>query len=1145
MRQISLRVLCVLMMTVSIVSLHAQTVWDGTASAQWTGSGTEADPYLISNAKQLAGLAKRVNGGLNYNGKYFKLTTDILLNDTTNWHNWGNQAPTNSWTPIGDYNATTPTSFQGTFDGDGHTIAGLYIKNYDNGQTSKDNKFIGLFGQQTSGIRKTHIVASYIETNIGYIGLLGGKLNSVDNCSAKGKVIAYDQAFHIGGLAGRVSELTNSSADVFITAICSELSSCYVGGLAGYASYYTHCLSTNAMQLDLSGSSQYVSSQYIGGLIGYVGDESSKTSEGYSNTKITINTTALNNSTTTHVGGLCGVSLATTYGYAEGDISLSGNISTAVIGGLIGISDGYRTSHIKKSYAINNISVHANVSEDIYIGGIVGQGEVTDTFYAHGKITTDIEGGTTHIGGLVGEIKEDNIINSYYNVETSGIADNDNLWAKTTQELKTKLTYNDWEFENVWGRANSINNGYPYLRWSQTEQVDAFDPAITFEGAGTEADPYKISTADEWRGFVKSLNGNTFVHKYITLTNDIFLNDTTGWRDWEFNAPVNNDAPAGTDNNSFRGHFDGAGHTIYGLYIKSNKVTHAGLFGVARPGATFEQVRLSASHIEINAPNGGSYIGGLVGCISNTHTEYALSSDVIDVNECAVNAFVYGNSFSVYAGGLIGYIGASTNITNTYVHGIVNASASSSSAVGANIGGLVGYYTEDITYPISDCYAAALVDGNIGYGRGRKHGLIGNYSNATKIDLKRCYYDQEVSLQTGENYGALPKLTAEMKDADTFELWDFTNTWGRRNDTNNGYPYLRCFEGKDLPNDEVIPEPIVISFLKPADWDKVYLYSWKEDAAGNVTQYTGAWPGTEMTLRDAKWYTCQFISLKEVNFIFNNGSGTQSADLYTTESVCYIWENENAKQVDCDTNETNMITSIHMRVDHIALYPNDSYYLNVDILPTHVDNSMLVWSTDNEDVATVDAVGFVTAHSAGKATITAASPDNTVTATCLLTVVDTTTAGEVIVESNDNSALFTWASVAEAYKYTFAIYADDLYTQLICNVTCNAWGQLMDITFPSKKPAAEQPTLGTLLQFTIGGLTAGTAYNFTLNGYNEEDGIVLNKEGQFVTTGNNSTTQVETLSHSVSDEVCKLLENGTLYILRGGEKYTVDGRRIM
>lgn len=47
------------------------------------GSGTEANPYLIKNAQQLADLAWCVNDGNAYKGKYFKLTADITLNDIT------------------------------------------------------------------------------------------------------------------------------------------------------------------------------------------------------------------------------------------------------------------------------------------------------------------------------------------------------------------------------------------------------------------------------------------------------------------------------------------------------------------------------------------------------------------------------------------------------------------------------------------------------------------------------------------------------------------------------------------------------------------------------------------------------------------------------------------------------------------------------------------------------------------------------------------------------------------------------------------------------------------------------------------------------------------------------------------------------
>jgi hypothetical protein len=105
----------ILLLTLAIPSAFAQTsTWDGT-TASWThGTGTEADPYLIESAQNLAYLAEMVNGGVNqYSGKYFKLTTNIDLNNL-------------AWTPIGDYN-TTSAVFKGRFDGDNHSITKLKV----------------------------------------------------------------------------------------------------------------------------------------------------------------------------------------------------------------------------------------------------------------------------------------------------------------------------------------------------------------------------------------------------------------------------------------------------------------------------------------------------------------------------------------------------------------------------------------------------------------------------------------------------------------------------------------------------------------------------------------------------------------------------------------------------------------------------------------------------------------------------------------------------------------------------------------------------------------------------------------------------------------------------------------------------------
>jgi hypothetical protein len=100
--------------------------------------------------------------------------------------------------------------------------------------------------------------------------------------------------------------------------------------------------------------------------------------------------------------------------------------------------------------------------------------------------------------------------------------------------------------------------------------------------------------------------------------------------------------------------------------------------------------------------------------------------------------------------------------------------------------------------------------------------------------------------------------------------------------------------------------PLTISFAKPKEWSKVYLYSWND---GGATLYTGDWPGSEITTTNKKgWYYHIFdAAVKEVNFIFNNGSGTQTADLWTDADVCYGWEVDKAVLIDCEGTDVEDI----------------------------------------------------------------------------------------------------------------------------------------------------------------------------------------------------------------------------------------------
>lgn len=112
----------------AVPATAASGVWDGTIAESYAGgTGTEADPYLIETPQQLARMvgydvltnytADIINGST---GKYYKLTADIYLNDVTA-SDWYTKSGLNEW-----YTGTA-SRFCGSFDGDGHTIRGLYF----------------------------------------------------------------------------------------------------------------------------------------------------------------------------------------------------------------------------------------------------------------------------------------------------------------------------------------------------------------------------------------------------------------------------------------------------------------------------------------------------------------------------------------------------------------------------------------------------------------------------------------------------------------------------------------------------------------------------------------------------------------------------------------------------------------------------------------------------------------------------------------------------------------------------------------------------------------------------------------------------------------------------------------------------------
>ena len=166
------------------------------------GSGGYYDPYLINSAQELANLAYMVNHGTKYEGKYFRLTTDIVLNDLIiNFSGNIISGDPTSWTPIGG-----SKSFKGTFNGGGHTIKGLYIKD-------EDAKYQGLFGSvENATICNLNIDNGCIYSLSNFSGKYYGLLCGVSYGSVKCRNVHVTKSLldirnderHVGGLLSMV-----------------------------------------------------------------------------------------------------------------------------------------------------------------------------------------------------------------------------------------------------------------------------------------------------------------------------------------------------------------------------------------------------------------------------------------------------------------------------------------------------------------------------------------------------------------------------------------------------------------------------------------------------------------------------------------------------------------------------------------------------------------------------------------------------------------------------------------------------------------------------------------------------------------------------------------------------------------------------
>ena len=688
---------------------------DPASSIENLGGGdgsTAATPIRIRNAVELAYLARQVNNGgqtlqLLY-GKSIDNTADDNLKGFAGYHfalSDDIDLKRQNWTPIG--NEDSP--FMGNFNGDGHVIKGLKISIHN--ETDADV----------------------------YAGLFGYVLNST--------------------FCNLGVWLAPEGIDIF-----SSQSEIYAGGLAGYIFAYIHNCYVEAEgngTIRCRGTGDNF--VYIGGIAGVM-------NKVLTHCYTTVNMEAINNNKV-RIGGIVGQGGPTiTYTYATGNIKCSDISARASIGGIMGRA---MPATIKNCLALNKEFTTNNITGKVDFNRILGDGPTaamasysTPSMMRNGKPVPNGPDTNTDAAGA-------------------------DTWTDKFKEdlLKEPSDNNEWATAWEWadGKLPCLKKSNPDGSYSSSliagqtpRQADDFlyhspwaDNAVTSienatpSGASQPGDgsspntPILIKDAAELAYLAQQVNAGGYVLEFsdgskIDNASEITKRGFSGYYFSLFDdikLEGGNWIPIG-DDNSFRGHFDGKGHTVDGLRVdvvkenssentSDNTPAYAGLFGYVEDGTLCNLgVRLHEDGIKAVSNNNDAFAGGIVGLQIG-----------FEDNTLLRNCFVVGNGkveataeFSGFAGGIAGLISFSVPNSATLTHCYATVDVEATANITCCAGGIAGssygrlsytYATGSVKTNKTNQYAGGIcgdiVSGELTHSLALNSEVTANGANAHRI----------------------------------------------------------------------------------------------------------------------------------------------------------------------------------------------------------------------------------------------------------------------------------------------------------------------------------------------------------------------------------------------------------------------------
>lgn len=788
------------------------------------GSGSQGDPYLISNAAELAYLSKIFSDGTgynNYSGNYFKQTADINLS-------------AHYWYPIGASNAidnsdNNYSNFVANYDGDGFSVSGirsmfdpssLDLENYS-GSITDNCALFGCVGnmnsnrKQSGKIENVNIRDSEI---VGYGGAAGIALyayGSIVNCSNYATIKGYGEA---AGILAHTELCESSDLTISRCSNYGDIKLIYhqkVGdnsyGAAGIL--YGSGFSKGSLDRCVNYGNIYSEGKVAAGIVG-AAVAGPQIKNCYNTGNVVLNSRLVPNERDYFTAaGICA-------GYYP--INSSGNFVGSVL-------SSYNTGKIESNFYAAGIvqSVAVEIKECFNVGEVIcGNNYKKVGIYLVGplfrsdpegtaKVSNAYYGGScANIGGIGGFPESEELT---YVDNSTYIADL-NVQAKTKQFYSNNLT--NFDFESVWKFQDGENNGYPVLKTLDDMIADQMEfwfekpeyYSTQFEGEGTEESPYLISSAQQLAGL-----------SYLVLTQNAKYSDKYYLQTADINLAGKNFYPIGsyivlsnTDNMlSFSGHYDGGGFNIYNLTQPQDAydATNATNDYFTAYGLKLKKFLINDLGLNIEIGYLNLQMSGLFGAVapsgigSEEPQDPAMRPTIKNVN------VINGNTKAYYAGGIAGMAG-NADIDNCYYRGSLSAPL---------VGGICG--VSDNTN-ITNCVAMGKRKIGTSYDSGRGGGISGGHSGK----IQGCIALDEI-VDSGveiRSYGGIAAtITGQIINCKSIvvgknlSIADFGGIASEAevNEKFQDIQILECLSEVQLINSEVATFGGIIADCDPYNWD--------------------------------------------------------------------------------------------------------------------------------------------------------------------------------------------------------------------------------------------------------------------------------------------------------------------------------------